>query len=120
MRSMSREEVRAVDRRALDELGMSGLVLMENAGRGAAELLASRGISGTVAICAGRGNNGGDGLVIARHLANRGVAVRTLCFCETVAASELATSDRRLTDFESNLRILLATGAPVEFLGRPS
>ena len=70
-RPMSRDEVRAVDRRAIEEYGIPGVVLMENAGRGAAELLVELGIDGPVIICAGRGNNGGDGFVIARHLENR-------------------------------------------------
>jgi NAD(P)H-hydrate epimerase len=55
---------------------------MENAGRGMAELLRSLGIGGPVVVCCGKGNNGGDGLVIARHLANAGVAVRTLLFAD--------------------------------------
>ena len=69
---LSREQVRDVDRRAISEYGMPGVVLMENAGRGAAELLIELGIAGRVVICAGKGNNGGDGYVIARHLRNRG------------------------------------------------
>jgi NAD(P)H-hydrate epimerase len=79
---MSRDEVRAVDRRAIEEYGMLGVVLMENAGRGAAELLVELGIDGPVIICAGRGNNGGDGFVVARHLENRGFNVRVLLFCD--------------------------------------
>lgn len=77
---LSRSQVRELDRRAIAELGLPGPVLMENAGRGAAELLASLGIHGRVLICSGKGNNGGDGFVIARHLANRGTDVRILIF----------------------------------------
>ena len=44
------------------------------AGRGAAEVLISLGIHGRVLVCCGKGNNGGDGFVIARHLDNRGLA----------------------------------------------
>ena len=51
-------------------------MLMENAGRGCAELLGRLGINGPVSICTGKGNNGGDGYVIARHLENAGHAVR--------------------------------------------
>lgn len=82
MRSMTRQQVRDIDRRAIEEYGMPGIVLMENAGRGTAELLASLGIDGPVVICAGKGNNGGDGLVVARHLENRGYDVRVLLFCD--------------------------------------
>lgn len=72
-------QCRAVDRYAIEELGIPGVVLMENAGRNAADLiedwmrprLAGRP-AGRVAILCGRGNNGGDGFVVARHLVNRG------------------------------------------------
>lgn len=75
--ALTREQVRALDGRAI-AAGIPGAVLMENAGRGAAELLLSLGIHGRVVICAGGGNNGGDGFVIARHLANRGIDLRVL------------------------------------------
>jgi NAD(P)H-hydrate epimerase len=77
---LTRAQVREVDRLAIEEYGVPGAVLMENAGRGAAELLVRLGIDGLVVICAGKGNNGGDGFVIARHLDNCGVAVRILLF----------------------------------------
>jgi NAD(P)H-hydrate epimerase len=53
---------------------------MENAGRGAAEVLLKLGVAGPVVVCCGKGNNGGDGFVIARHLDNRGASVRVLFF----------------------------------------
>lgn len=81
-KSLTRDEVRNVDRCAIEEYGMPGVVLMENAGRGAAELLLDLGISGIVVICAGKGNNGGDGFVIARHLENHGVSVKVLLFAD--------------------------------------
>src|ERR671922_618219 len=77
---LSRAEVRELDRRAIEEYGVPGVVLMENAGRGVAELLLSLGVHGPVAVCCGKGNNGGDGFVIARHLDNRNVPVRVLLF----------------------------------------
>jgi NAD(P)H-hydrate epimerase len=77
---LTRAQVRDLDRRAIEELGLPGAVLMENAGRGAAELLVSLGIHGQVVICCGKGNNGGDGFVVARHLRNRGCRVRVLLF----------------------------------------
>jgi NAD(P)H-hydrate epimerase len=82
LRSLTRDEVRDIDRRAIQELGLPGIVLMENAGRGAAELLIGLGIDGPVTIAAGKGNNGGDGFVIARHLANHGFDVRVLLFAD--------------------------------------
>jgi NAD(P)H-hydrate epimerase len=78
---LSREQVRSIDRRALEEYGVPGVVLMENAGRGAADLLRQLGVRGRVVICCGKGNNGGDGYVIARHLDSAGIDVRVLLFC---------------------------------------
>lgn len=80
MTSITREHAREMDRRAIEEFGVPSLVLMENAGRGAAELLVSLGVHGPVAICCGKGNNGGDGLVMARHLDNHGVKLEVHLF----------------------------------------
>ena len=75
---MSRDEVRAVDAWAINELGVAGVVLMENAGRACSEVVVAR-LEGVdkprVCVFCGVGNNGGDGYVIARHLANIGVGV---------------------------------------------
>ncbi len=89
---LSRDQVRLVDRIAIDQYGMSGLVLMENAGRGAAEVIdhwlmakaVSRSASLPIHVCilCGKGNNGGDGYVIARHLQLLGYAVRLVSSCE--------------------------------------
>ena len=79
---LSRCQAREIDQRAIREHGMTGLVLMENAGRGCAELLVRLGIDGPVVVCTGKGNNGGDGLVLARHLDNRSVPVSVLLCCD--------------------------------------
>src|SRR6185436_6571842 len=76
---LTRADVRAIDQRA-EKAGLPTRVLMENAGRGAAEVAMRLGIRGPVLVCAGKGNNGGDGLVAARHLASCGVSVRVLLF----------------------------------------
>lgn len=70
MQPLSREQVRSVDRIAIEKYGMSGLVLMENAGRNAAYLIdqIAPNIQHHHLILCGLGNNGGDGFVIARHL----------------------------------------------------
>jgi NAD(P)H-hydrate epimerase len=78
MQSLTRSEVRDIDRRAIEEFCLPGIVLMENAGRGAAELLHGLAPRAAVAIVCGKGNNAGDGFVIARHLENLGHAVRLL------------------------------------------
>lgn len=73
---LSRAGARALDDAAIRELGLPGVVLMENAAVALASacdaLIASRGLS-RVVICCGPGNNGGDGLALARQLACRGV-----------------------------------------------
>ena len=77
--TLTRALVRDLDRRAIAEFGLPGVVLMENAGRGTAELAARLWPgTGPVAIACGRGNNGGDGYVIARHLELLGRPVRVL------------------------------------------
>ncbi|MDB5338205.1 MAG: nnr 2 [Planctomycetaceae bacterium] len=79
--TLTRSQVRDVDRRAIDEYGLPGVVLMENAGRGAVDLLCRERCSGPVLILAGKGNNGGDGFVMARHLAIRGIEARVILCC---------------------------------------
>lgn len=61
-------QVRELDRLAIEQYGLPGIVLMENAGRGVVETMTALGIDGPVVICLGKGNNAGDGLVMARHL----------------------------------------------------
>jgi ADP-dependent NAD(P)H-hydrate dehydratase / NAD(P)H-hydrate epimerase len=71
-------EMREIDERTITEFGLPGRVLMENAGYGATRVLLERFPdipSRRVGVMAGRGNNGGDGFVIARYLAQKGVRV---------------------------------------------
>jgi NAD(P)H-hydrate epimerase len=107
MRSLSGAEVREVDRLAIEEFGVPGVVLMENAGAGAARLLESLGIGGPVAIACGKGNNGGDGLVIARHLELAGHTVRLALACRPEAIRG---------DAAVNLAIALRSGLAIECL----
>jgi NAD(P)H-hydrate epimerase len=106
--AFTREQSRQVDRIAVEEFGFSGLVLMENAGRGVADVLCRLGIAGPVVICCGRGNNAGDGFVIARHLDLRGHKVRVLLWCKP---------DELTGDAATNYRILAKTGVPIEVFG---
>jgi NAD(P)H-hydrate epimerase len=82
MHTLSRSEVREIDRRAIEEFGLPGIVLMENAGRGAAEQIHAHAPDGRVAILCGKGNNGGDGYVIARHLELLGHDITLLTACD--------------------------------------
>jgi len=104
MTSLTRAEVREIDRLAIDRYGLAGVVLMENAGAGAARLLAGIGIDGPVAIACGPGNNGGDGFVIARHLEAAGHAVRILL---------AAARDGYRGDAAANLRVAERSGLPI-------
>ena len=70
---LSAEQIRNIDKRAIAELGIPGILLMENAGRSIAQkaldlLSLVQGYSKKVLIICGKGNNGGDGFVAARHL----------------------------------------------------
>jgi NAD(P)H-hydrate epimerase len=82
MHTLSRSEVREIDRRAIEDFGLPGIVLMENAGRGAAERIHAQAANGRVAILCGKGNNAGDGYVIARHLELLGHDVTILTACD--------------------------------------
>jgi NAD(P)H-hydrate epimerase len=101
---LTRAQVRAIDERAVREYGMPSLLLMENAGRNAAELLAAQGINGKVVICCGKGNNGGDGFVIARHLDRKHIPVEVIL----LAAASTLQGDARV-----NYEIVRKSGIPL-------
>ena len=93
---LSREQMRAFDARAIAECRVPSLILMENAGRGATDVLAAELLEGAVdgkkaVVVCGTGNNGGDGFVVARHLLGRGARVVVWL----VGAEERLTSDAR-------------------------
>ena len=71
-------EMRALDRATIDEIGLPGMVLMETAGRAVARAVGQHAPAGPVAVVCGPGNNGGDGYVCARVLAEAGRDVTTL------------------------------------------
>jgi NAD(P)H-hydrate epimerase len=105
--SLSRAEVRAIDRVAVEKYGIRGIVLMENAGRQVADaaerMLRPRG-GKRVAVVAGAGNNGGDGFVAARHLAIRGITATTF----------IVSPESKMTgDAGENLQILRRLGLDV-------
>jgi NAD(P)H-hydrate epimerase len=109
---MTRGQIREYDRIAVDEVGMPGAVLMENAGAGAARIAARMaGARGCVAVMAGPGNNGGDGFVIARHLLNAGFDVRTFL---------AVPGDGIAGDAALNLALLRSMGAPIVEAGDPA
>lgn len=105
MRILTAEAMREVDRAAIEDLGIPSLVLMENAAIGVVEALGKAfGEAESVAIFCGPGNNGGDGLAVARHLFVRGWEVRVF----------LVTGGRKLSeDAEVQLGICRKAEVPV-------
>jgi ADP-dependent NAD(P)H-hydrate dehydratase / NAD(P)H-hydrate epimerase len=76
MRVLNTEQMREADRRTIEDIGIPSIVLMENAGRqavAAMEAAFEELASSHVVVVCGRGNNGGDGFVVARTLIQRGV-----------------------------------------------
>ena len=100
-------QMQRLDRRAIEEFAIPGLILMENAGRGVCDLIhrhfAARLHQG-VTVLAGPGNNGGDGFVIARHLHQAGVKVKILA---------LVSGEKFKGDALTNYGILKKLGLPI-------
>src|ERR1700730_7398994 len=87
MKALTAAEMREVDRLTTERLGLPGLQLMENAGRCAAEvfgeIVAASGLQPqAICVLCGRGNNGGDGFVVARHLATARTRVHVYLFAQ--------------------------------------
>jgi NAD(P)H-hydrate epimerase len=107
MQLVTAAQMQAMDRAAIADFGLPGRVLMENAGRGVVQaLLQTWGepAATPIGIAAGRGNNGGDGFVVARYLAQRGHAVVVFL---------LSVRDRVGGDAAANLALLDPLGVPV-------
>ena len=111
-KTVTAAEMRELDRRAIEEFGIPGAVLMENAGRKVAEEVEKMGLGSgdKVAVLAGRGNNGGDGFVAARWLYNQGLDVKVYL---------LARKDETRGDARTNLDIILKMGIPFEEMPEP-
>jgi hydroxyethylthiazole kinase-like uncharacterized protein yjeF len=101
------DEMRRMDRLTIESFGLSGQVLMENAGQGATQVFLEK-IAGEkprrVGIIAGRGNNGGDGFVVARYLSQRGWPVTVYL---------LAEKERVGGDAAINLNLLKPLNIPI-------
>jgi NAD(P)H-hydrate epimerase len=107
MRILNAAQMREADRFTIEDIGIPSLVLMENAGRqvvAAMEAAYESQLEGRVAVLSGRGNNGGDGFVVARTLLQRGI--------DTVVFVIGAVSDIR-GDARTNLDILGRLGVTV-------
>lgn len=103
--------MQALDRFAIEKIGIPSAVLMEVAGRGVLDavltLLGDSALTGPVLLLAGMGNNGGDCVVVARHLAERGVPVTLLV---------LGSPDKASESMQLQLRIVQALGVEPWFL----
>jgi len=111
MRVLNSAQMREADRRTIEDIGIPSLVLMENAGRqavAAMESMYSDLLDRQIALLCGRGNNGGDGFVIARTLAQRGADVSVFL---------LASVDDVRGDARVNLEILGRLGLTVIEIG---
>jgi hydroxyethylthiazole kinase-like uncharacterized protein yjeF len=75
--AVSVSQMRRFDQHAIRHLGMPSMLLMEHAGKGVANVVQAliKGSRGWILVLCGKGNNGGDGLVAARHLWNQGIRV---------------------------------------------
>jgi len=99
------EEMREADRTTIEDLGLPGAVLMENAATGVVEAVRDGFADAeSVLVLCGRGNNGGDGLAVARHLHNGGHDVRVVL---------LADPDQLTGDAATNHRVASAMGVEI-------
>jgi hydroxyethylthiazole kinase-like uncharacterized protein yjeF len=113
MKVLNASQMRAIDRETIEGIGIPGPVLMENAGREIFRELASRFPAlekEKIVVVAGKGNNGGDGLVVARHLLNRGAKPVVLL---------LATREEVKGDAALNLKIAAAVGVDIREVKSP-
>jgi hydroxyethylthiazole kinase-like uncharacterized protein yjeF len=109
MKVLTAAEMREVDRRTI-EMGMPGIVLMENAGHRVVEFLERRFAplaAQRIVVMCGKGNNGGDGMVIARQLFTR---IRPQCLCVIL----FAKPEELKGDAATNYRMLEVAGCPVK------
>lgn len=105
MHSLSRNQIRQVDADAITDLGLPSLLLMENAARGVCAAVIADGPWKSITILCGPGNNGGDGLAVARLLAASGISAVTLLIRDGKTLS---------ADAEANLGFLTKAGLSVE------
>ena len=109
-KALTREEMRELDRKAIEEYKIPGIVLMENAGRNVVEEIlpmTDNPQKTKMAVLCGKGNNGGDGFVVARHLHNHGTSVDV--FLVSKVSDILKDGDAGI-----NLQILLTMKIPVK------
>jgi len=114
MKILTSAQMKDIDRTAIETIGIPGIVLMENAGLRVVRALRTRfpkPEDEEIVIVAGKGNNGGDGFVVARHLFNSGARPEVLL----LAAGEEVKGDAAV-----NLAVALRLGIPVTEVRSPA
>jgi len=114
--AVTADEMRDVDRVAVEDVGLQLLQMMENAGRILARHVREVRVSDVV-IVAGDGGNGGGGLACARHLANRGVPLRVILDRPSEELSGAAAHQCRILD-EMNVAITFGVESLADSDGR--
>ena len=115
---LSCEQVRCVDRYAIEKIGIDGVVLMENAARGCVDLLLSQSVPGAVVVVCGPGNNGGDGFAMVRHLMIRNVEAKAVLICEPDRLKGDALRNYEILNHIAPLAIEKIDSAPDQILGQ--
>lgn len=111
----TREEIRALDAIAIEKYGIPGIVLMENAAiKTFLEIQRLLPAGNVVGVVCGRGNNGGDGYAIARHLYNAGIPIKVFGLN---VRQYLTPGTPSPDDAAKNLQILVGMGVPVREVG---
>lgn len=107
------DQMAAIDRRAIEERGIPGLQLMEQAGRSVDSLLWQQYRPERVAIFCGKGNNAGDGFVVARLMAERNVRVDLILLADPAELSGDACANYSRLDNKLITRYRIQSGAEI-------
>src|SRR2546422_2435916 len=110
MKVLTAAEMQRIDRLTTERYGVPSLTLMENAGRGVVEFLEERFAplsQHRILVLCGRGNNGGDGLVVARLLCERALKPRVVLLADPSALKgDAARSEEHTSELQSRLHLV--------------
>lgn len=106
LHTLTREQTKIVDNYIINELGLPSVILMENAGHGIAQYLLTLQPNNKVIVCSGKGNNGGDGYVVARYLNLHKIDVEVYIF---------AHENDIKGDAKIHLDIIKKIGIPIQY-----
>ncbi|MCR9192345.1 MAG: NAD(P)H-hydrate epimerase [Gammaproteobacteria bacterium] len=106
---LNRRTAQALDRHCINTYSIPSIILMENAGRGVFDYLLQCTPQGSIVICCGKGNNGGDGFVVARHLDNHRMPVHILL---------LTKPDELKGDAKTNYEMVMKSHIPLTMVDK--